>query len=262
MPFLKVNDAQLYYEVHGDGAPLVLIAGYTCDHTFWTGMLHDLAAKFQVLIFDNRAVGQTKDGGGKITLEMMADDTIGLIKQLGMKCPHIVGHSMGGGIAQTLAKKYPYDIAKLIIANSATKINVRAMTAIEDMLNLRKQNVDLDVLIETCMPWFFSSSYLAVPENIAKFKKILMSNSYFQTVEDQERQFHALQLFDTEKWLHEIKAPTLIMSAEEDIIALPQESQHLKKVIAGAELVVIPGAHSVPLELPGKVNKVILDFLT
>lgn len=262
MPFLKVNDAQIYYESHGSGSPLVLIAGYACDHTFWTGMLHDLAERFQVIIFDNRAVGQTKDGGADITLDMLVDDTMGLIKQLGIERPHVTGHSMGGGIAQLIATKYPNDIAKLIIMNSAAKINVRAMAALEDMLNLRKQNVDLDVLIETCMPWFFSSSYLSKPDNIAKFKKILMSNPYFQTVEDQARQFKALQLFDTENCLREIKSPTLIIGAEEDIVSLPQDSEHLAKSIAGAKLVTIPGAHSVPLELPAKVNQAVISFLS
>lgn len=261
MPFQHVNNAEIYYEIHGSGEPLVLIAGYTCDHTFWTAMLHQLARKFQVVIFDNRAVGQTKDSGSAITLEMLAEDTVALLKKLGVERPHILGHSMGGGIAQIVAKKYGDSIGKLIIANSTSKLNTRALAAIEDMLHLRKQNVEIDTLIETCMPWFFSSEYLSVPANIAKFKKILKENPDFQTVEDQERQFKALQLFNTEQYLHEIKSPTLIIAAEEDIISLLQESQHLASGIVGAELVTIPGAHSVPLELPGKVNQVIMEFL-
>lgn len=261
MPFINVENAQLYYEVHGSGTPLVLIAGYTCDHTFWTGMLHDLSERYQVVIFDNRAVGQTKDDGAAFTIEQLAEDTIQLIKKLGLRRPHVFGHSMGGGVAQIIAKKYPQHVDKLIIANSAAKLNVRAMAAIEDMLNLRKQQVDMDVLIETCMPWFFSSHYLSKPENIAKFKKILMSNPYFQSVEDQARQFHALQTFDAEHCLQDINSPTLVLAAEEDIITLPQESRHLVANIRGATLVTIPGAHSVPLEFPGRVNRAILNFL-
>jgi len=51
MAFLKVNGVNIYYETHGRGEPLVLIAGYSCDHLFWSAMLDELAEKFQVLIF-------------------------------------------------------------------------------------------------------------------------------------------------------------------------------------------------------------------
>lgn len=261
MPFANINHAKLYYEQHGHGAPLVLIAGYTCDHTFWIGMLPGLVKKFQVTIFDNRAVGQTKDDGGAITMDRMADDTVALIEQLKLNRPHILGHSMGGGIAQIVAKKYSGNMGKLIIANSAAKLNERSLHAIESMLHMRQQNVDLDTLIEECVSWFFSSNYLAVPDNIAKFKKILTSNPYFQSVEDQARQFQAIQGFDTTHCLPNIKSPTLVLTTEEDIIALPEESEHLAANITNAEMVTIPGAHSVPLEHPRKVSQVVLDFL-
>ena len=261
MATININGVDIYYELHGQGDPLVLIAGYTCDHTFWNAMLDELAEKFQVLIFDNRGIGQTKDNGTTFTLETVAEDTMALVRQLGLIHPHILGQSMGGAIAQIIAKKYPEKINKLIILNSAAKFNTRTVKAIESLLNLRKENVSFDVLIEASIPWFFSSDYLAKPENISTFKEILRNNPYPQSIQDQERQFRTIPPFDSRDWIHEIKATTLVIAAEEDIVALPTESQQLANTIPNAQFITISGGHSSPLEQPNEVNKAILKFL-
>ena len=225
-------------------------------------MLDELAKKFQVLIFDNRGIGQTKDNGATFTLETIAEDTMALVCQLGLIHPHILGQSMGGAIAQIIAKKYSDKINKLIILNSVAIFNTRTVKAIESLLNLRKENISLDLLIETSMPWFFSMDYLAKPENIASFKEIIKSNPYIQSIQDQERQFRTIPPFDSRNWIDGIKTNTLVIAAEEDIVALPTESQQLAKIIPNAQFITIPGGHSSPLEQPKEVNKTILKFLT
>ncbi|CDZ77544.1 Putative non-heme bromoperoxidase BpoC [Legionella massiliensis] len=260
MAFLKVNGASIYYEVHGQGEPLVLVAGYTCDHLFWSAMLDELAKKFQVLVFDNRAVGQTTDDGALFSLDDMAQDTMALIEHLGLKRPHILGQSMGGAIAQIIAKKYPDKIGKLIILNSTGKFNRRTDLALESLINLRKQDLSLDLLIEAAMPWFFSSAYMSDPKNIIAFKDAITGNPYPQSIEDQIRQCRNIPTFNSQSWQHEIKAPALVIAAVEDIIALPSESQELAKGI-NAQFVLIPGAHSSPLEQHQEVNKAVVNFL-
>ena len=261
MATIRINDMDVYYELHGHGTPLVLIAGYTCDHTFWDAMIDELAQMFQILIFDNRGAGQTKDMGASFTLETMVDDTMTLIQQLGIQRPHILGQSMGGVIAQLMAKKYADKINKLIILNSASQINRRTIKALESLLNLRKESISFDLLIETAMPWFFSSNYLAKPENITLFKEMLKNNPYLQSLQDQERQFMALLQFDSQSWLQEIKTPTLAIAATEDIVCLPEESQQLTKNIVNSQFIAIPSGHSSPLEQPKELNKIISKFL-
>src|SRR3990167_222636 len=208
MATININGVDIYYELHGQGNPLVLIAGYACDHTCWNAVLDELAKKFQVLIFDNRGIGQTKDNGATFTLETIAEDTMALVCQLGLIHPHILGQSMGGTIAQIIAKKYSAKINKLIILNSTAKFNTRTVKALESLLNLRKEDVSFDILIEASMPWFFSIDYLAQPENISTFKAILRNNPYPQSIQDQEHQFRTILSFDSREWIHEIKAQT------------------------------------------------------
>lgn len=261
MPIITVNNLDIYYELHGHGKPLVLIAGYTGDHTFWHLMLDELAEKFQVLIFDNRAIGQTKDNGNAFSLETMAEDTFALTEKLGLVRPHILGQSMGGIIAQIMAKKYADKIDKLITLNSSAKLSLRTLKTLESLLNLRKANTSFDLFIDTAIPWFFSSNYLANFKNISRFKEALLNNPYPQSVSDQERQLDALSGYDPSSWLLEINAPTLVLAAKDDIIALPDESKTLAREIKDSKFVMVPGAHSSPVEVAHEVNKNILQFL-
>jgi pimeloyl-ACP methyl ester carboxylesterase len=261
MPLAKLNEIDIYYELHGHGEPLVLIAGYSCDHTFWAAMLDTLIRHFQVLIFDNRGIGKTKDSGHAFTLENMAEDTFALINHLGLKRPHIVGQSMGGAISQIFARKFSHQINKLVILNSMPKVNLAALTVLEAMINLCKENIPFERIIDVSLPWFYSSHFFAIPKNIDTLKKIILNNPYPQSIADLERQYHAVKKFDSSDWLHEIKASTHVIVSENDIVTLPSEGKILQQKIPGATLTTITGGHSSPVENPRQVNQEILNFL-
>jgi pimeloyl-ACP methyl ester carboxylesterase len=255
-----IKGMKFFYELHGTGQPLVLIAGYTGDHTFWNLMLDKLVHKFQVLIFDNRAIGQTQGTNIPFTLEMMAEDTMELVNQLGLENPVILGQSMGGAIAQIIAKNYAFQIDKLIILNSAAKFSIRSIKVLNSLLNCRKENISFYLFIDAALPWFFSSDFLENPDNILAFKQALINNPHPQSVGEQERQFNALLPFDSRKWIHQISAPTMVISAIEDIIATPEDGLALAKGIPNSQFITIPGAHSSPVEQSFKVNQLIEQF--
>ena len=262
MPISTLNGVKLYYEVHGEGKPLVLIAGYACDHNVWNFMLNDLAKKFQLVIFDNRAIGQSKDNGAPFTLDTMADDTMSLIEHLGLVKPHILGQSMGGGIAQIIAKKYPQNIDRLIILNSMAHCSERTKLLLQHFLTALKANIDINLLIDLSMPWFFGNQFLKNQGLRTGFKQLQLNNPYPQTIPDQERQLQALSSFNSVNWLDEIIAQSLIIAANEDIISLPEESKRLANGIAKAQFQLVQGGHSSPLEAYEQVNALIFQFLT
>ena len=121
MPKIKANNATFYYELVGKGQPIILIAGYTCDYSTWQLMMEQLSNHFQVLVFDNRGIGQTTDTNEPLSAELMAEDVIALSEQLHLDKPHIVGQSMGGTIAQTIAAKFPDKINKLCLLTTSAK---------------------------------------------------------------------------------------------------------------------------------------------
>ncbi len=253
MAKIRVNDIDFYYECHGKGDPIVLIAGYSCDHTFWANIIDELTLHYQVYIFDNRGMGQTKDSTVELTLELMADDVIQIIKSLNIKQPIILGHSMGGIIAQIVAHKHPKGIKKLIVLNSAATINARTLMVLDSLLKVFKENVSFDTLISANMPWFFSPDYLANPKNIAWYKEFCKNNPFPPRTRILERQLAALVQHNSENWLSELRVPTLVIASENDIICLPAESKRLANNIPNAEFRMISGGHASPVEDPHQV---------
>ena len=103
MPMFSREDVDLYYECHGSGAPLFLIAGLASDSQSWQPIIGDLAAHFRVIALDNRGVGRTIPQDAPTSIRAMADDCVALIDHLRLPSVHVLGHSMGGFIAQELA---------------------------------------------------------------------------------------------------------------------------------------------------------------
>lgn len=258
MAIAKLNGIDMYYEVYGKGKPLVLISGYTCDHNFWEDMLEELTSTFQVLIFDNRAIGYTKDDNKPFTIQTMAKDTINLIEHLGLIKPIIIGQSMGGAIAQTIAAEFSDKIGRLIILNSVEKFNLVTKLALKNILDLRKAGIDFDLLIEAALPWVHSSEYLSVPKHINAFKEAIINNPAPQSIEDQARQLLAIEDFDSRLWSKKINTPALVVAATEDLITPINQCRQLA-INLNAKLIEIPGGHASPIEQPERVNQIILN---
>ena len=261
MPFIKANDATFYYELHGSGQPLVLISGYTCDHQVWLSVIEELSKHFQVLLFDNRGVGQTTDDNKSLSAELMAQDVISLIEQLDLKKPHIVGQSMGGTIAQCIAHTHPERIHKLGILTSSAKWRQAMLEGLKSTLSMREKNIDFDLIFEALIPWIFGESFLSNKETVAAFKKLMLENPYPQSLTDQARQFKVLEQFDGRAYLKNISAPTLIVHGTQDIITLLDESEFMAKQIPNASLIKVNCAHGMPIEVPQELSEILIAFL-
>ncbi len=96
-------DINIYYEDHGKGEPLLLIAGWGTDLTCWQFQIPEFSTKHRVIAFDNRGAGRTDAPDEPYSFRMMADDAVGLLDALGIGQAHILGVSMGGCIAQEIA---------------------------------------------------------------------------------------------------------------------------------------------------------------
>src|SRR5262245_22618692 len=129
MPKVPANGIDVYYEAHGAGDPLLLVAGFGCDHTIWSGLVPALAARHRVILFDNRGTGQTS--GAVTGVRQMADDAAGLLDALGPGPAHVAGHSMGGMIAQELALAHPGRVRSLALLSSCARLDDRGRAIIE-----------------------------------------------------------------------------------------------------------------------------------
>ncbi len=259
MPFMKINELDMYYELHGSGEPMVLINGLKADHTGWSPVMEELAKNYQVLIFDNRGAGQTKDSGKSFTVDVMANDTMTLIKTLELEKPYIIGHSLGGAVAQTIAKKYEDEISKVVLCNTFMKFNNEATNGFKKVLELHEKGVTQAEIMESIIPWVFSKSFIT-PEIVEYIRKVSNENPHPQSVQSYRNQFSALINFDSSQWVHSIAVPTLIIGSNADITADPIESQSLACRIPGAELHLLPGGHASTVEQPQMLGEIIKNY--
>ena len=121
MPKIQANGIELFYEESGAGEPLLLIAGFACDHTNWRKLVPLLASSYRLITFDNRGVGQSSSPTTPYTIGQMAEDTIGFLDAIGLDSVHVAGHSMGGQIALELALSSPTRVKSLILLSSCAK---------------------------------------------------------------------------------------------------------------------------------------------
>jgi len=261
MSEIKVNEISYYYELHGEGRPLIFTAGYGANHTAWRYVYPAFIDRYQVLIFDNPGSGRTRDQGGTLTTESMADGVAGLIDILGLKRPHIVGHSMGGAIAQKLAIKYPDKVDHLVIVNSCSRWNGRTLMAMQGLLDAIRCGASLDCQLEVSMPWLFGYKALADKDRTASLRDMILDNPTPPSLKELERQYQALVEFDSSGSLDKIKAPTLVVISDDDILALPSESERLANSIPGARIIRLPGGHVSEFEQPDLLAQSIRDFL-
>jgi 3-oxoadipate enol-lactonase len=221
MPYAQVGDIKLYYEVHGDGPPILLIPGLGADTRLFFNVVPLLAPSHQVVVLDPRGGGQSDKPAGQYSIEQMADDVAGLFGTLGVASADVVGYSMGGKIALQLAACHPELVDHLVLCATAPRPPV----------TLR-----------------FSRRWLmGLVSRIPMMRKADGQPSYAF-----EAQRQAARSFDGGGLLPQIKASTLIIRARRDRVVPASDAAELEK-IPGSSLVDLPGGHLTLVMVHGKV---------
>jgi pimeloyl-ACP methyl ester carboxylesterase len=123
---IEVNGAALYYEQHGDGAPLILIHGGLASSAEWEPVLPGLADGFMVIAPDSRGHGRSTNPAGELSYALIADDIAALIAVLGLRRPVVGGWSDGGQVTLELAARHPGAAGALIVGRRLSRLRRRA----------------------------------------------------------------------------------------------------------------------------------------
>jgi pimeloyl-ACP methyl ester carboxylesterase len=262
MPTSKINDITLYYESHGQGEPVVLIAGFGSDHTVWGGIVNLLKDSHQVIVLDNRGIGQTDVPTGIYSIKQMAQDVIALCDHLGVKKAHFVGNSMGGFIVQSLAYHYPDRTKSILISNSTTNAQCCFNIYLAAQLELLKAEAPLISLIKSSCSWVFSYGFLSQPEVFANLVQLTLDNPYPFTITGYEGQYAAIKAFDSRQWINQINVSTLVMGADEDLIFNEKSVKSLADSILGSTYFSFSHCGHLPfIEYPEKFARLVVEHV-
>ena len=262
MPKVKVGDIHIYYEVKGEGDPLLLIMGIGGKTTQWRWQVDDLARDFRVIVFDNRGAGKTDKPDMEYTMKMFADDTAGLLQALNINQASVFGISMGGMIALELVCQHPELVKKLILGCTTPggrNSVVLGKDAHEVMTSNRK--LGLEQFYHKMIPWVFSADFLAHNPHMGEQWLALQLENPTPDYSYQ-RQWEATMHHNTFRRLPQISVPTLVITGSEDKLIPPQNSELMAREIPGAKLVMMEGAgHCFFVERAEETNKIIRDFI-
>ncbi len=175
MPTVKVRDINMYYEIHGEGEPLVLIHGIL-DISGWSNQIPTLSQRYRVVAFDNRGVGRTDSTEPPYTTAGMADDTAGLLDVLGIDQAHIVGYSLGGAIAQELAIKYPERVKSLILAGAFARLSPIVLSRNKLFMRMLKEGIDIEIALRDFYLWSFSDRFFEDEAQVAAAVNNFLTN--------------------------------------------------------------------------------------
>lgn len=258
----SVNGVNIYYELHGQGPPLVMIMGLRRNIEWWYRQIPVLGRHYQLLVFDNRGAGRSDQPEMAYSIRLFAEDTAALMDHLGIEHAPVLGYSMGGYIAQELAINYPEKVQSLILAAtgaggpSAVKMDPERQKEFEDVVGLTPEQV-----LEKNSDIYFSPDFIETcPDEVAEF--IQVSLRHPQPDVAFLRQYDACLRHDTSDRDKQIKVPVLIMTGGEDPLVPPENSTILQKYLPQADLVVFPKCrHCFFIEMAEEFNQKVIDFL-
>ena len=272
MPKKLVNNINLSYHTIGSGVPIVFIAGLGMDHMGWLYQIPDFQQHYQLILPDNRGMGQSTGSDDQYTTALMADDIAGLLTQLRIDNAHIIGSSMGGMIAQELALRHPEMVNKLLLCSTFAKhpemitylkqgLNQLGNRKKNDLSDLHADSFTFGPVYDFFLKQVFDETYFKMHESMITntLQRFIQQDLFVETF---LKQLHAIFHHDTLDRLSQITADTLVLTGNNDRLVPTNCSKILAEKISKARLSVIDGAtHVFHIEQPELFNHIIHSFL-
>ena len=248
----------------GSGPTILFVMGLGGRATDWNDAFLDrLADAFEVVTFDNRGTGASYHPDGEWTLDVMADEAVGVLDALGRRRAHVVGLSMGGMIAQLVALRHPDRVERLaLLATHMGGFSVvpPAPPAIAMLMADRSRPPDeivREAMTTICAPGFAVRDPGAIEELITLALAQPTPPATFV------RHMGAIMATDRSGRLADIRAPTLVVHGDQDSLIPVDNGRALAAGIAGARLVELPETGHMPMwERPERLATLLREFLT
>jgi 3-oxoadipate enol-lactonase len=257
VPTLRIHDIEMYYEIHGEGEPLLLIHGLGSSTRNWEAQVRYFAPRYQVITYDMRGHGRSSKPPGPYSMRAFAEDACGLLQALGIPAAHVVGISMGGMIAFELAVRYPGLLRSLVIVNSYAEMRVET---IREHIEKWQRLLILELLGVRQMGKLLSRRLFSKPEQ-GELRRVFVEHWAGNDKRAYKESMRAILGWEVEARLGEICCPVLVIASDGDYLPLEEKRNYIAK-IPDARLAVIPDArHAVAVERPQEFNQILDDFL-
>jgi len=264
LPKIKVNDINIYYEIHGDGPPLLMITGLSAN-IYWYNdeYIEEFAKHYKLIILDNRGTGRTDTTDKEFSIKMLAEDAVGLMDALKIDKFFLMGTSMGGMISQELVLNFPERVEKIVLCSTSCGMRkgIPPPPQVLQLMKTKREGMKPEFIAKASLPILYTKEFI---KNNREFIKSFIQQLIKAPITPEmfDRQIIAISKFNSFKRLKTITTPTLIIHGKEDILLPPQNSEIIAKEIPNAKLVLFDdAAHIVFQPEPERVFNTIFEFL-
>lgn len=257
MPFAKLPDSQLHYELAGpEDAPVLLFSNSlgTTLH-MWDAQLPDFTKHFRVLRFDTRGHGESSVTPGPFTIEQLSNDVLHLLDFLHLEQVSLCGLSMGGMTGMFLGAHSPTRFHRIVLCNTAAKIGT------PEVWNARIEAVQksgMNSVASAVIERWFTPSFRAAHAGTTSTMLSMLENA---NPAGYVANCAAVRDFDFRDRLSELRVPALVVSGTHDPVTTPSDGRFLVQHIPTAQFVEIPAAHISNIEAQVEFNREVLSFL-
>jgi pimeloyl-ACP methyl ester carboxylesterase len=266
----EVNGVKLWYDVSGDGEPVVQIHGAGFGHFNFAPATPELSKHFKVVDFDMRGYGSSDRPVQQYDMDVCADDVAVVLGALGIEGAHVHGTSMGGMIAIVFAGKYPGRTTSVVINCAAAKLGLAGRLTFKNWIDIARMDPDgpgSRILAEMIAWQALSKSFLETPDGVAAIDTIQQILRDSNSLEVFTTACQAMCDMDIRGWLPKITSPALVLGGDEDLMTPWDQGpdgagqEAIYQGISGAEKHVIHGSnHSTIFDNSAEHNRVVIDF--
>jgi len=258
---IRLDSCEVNCEVAGEGRPVVLLHGLGGSTVLWGDLGERLARDYLVVSLDLRGAGATRElERRELSLETWAGDLRGVLEELHVERPVLVGHSLGASVALKYALTWPDDVAALVLMGADANLSHLAprMHAAADAIG----SLGLDRWVRE--RWsqntpFAAASLERAPELLELYRAMLLANDpgdYVRTC------LAIAGAEDLTSRLGEVSQPALVIVGGADDRTLPEHGRKLARRLPEARVVQLEGVgHTLPLEAPGEIAGAVAEFL-
>jgi pimeloyl-ACP methyl ester carboxylesterase len=263
VPFADAHGVRLYYEVHGQGEPLLLHPGFGSTVPVYWANTAALARHFQVIVFDPRGSGRSGVPEGACTMQDFANDAAALLDAAGVESAHVFGTSFGGMVAQHLAIEHPRRVRRLVLGCTTAGGTRHVLPPGDNVVRFlgAAENPDPVAAVRATYFMHYSDEYAASHD--AEIVARSLANEHLRsTPQGRAGQLAAVQGHDTHDRLREIAAPTLVLHGAGDGMVPVENGRMLAAAIPNARLIIYQrGRHIFFAECAAQLNADIVAFL-
>jgi pimeloyl-ACP methyl ester carboxylesterase len=252
----KLNGIDIYYDISGEGEPLVLVEGLGYSSWMWE-FQRSLSDRLKLIVYDNRGVGMSSKPEMPYTMNDFVNDLSALVEDIGLDSFFLLGASMGGMIAQEFAFRHGNMLKGLIL--SSTNFGIRSVQPSARVLKILASQPTESSIYERMAPAFSSET---VEKRKELVKEIIGLRMKINDKVMQLQQISAVVNFDSLDRLGSLNMPVLILSGEDDHVVPLENSLRMHEILPNSRFVKFRNAgHLVNMEKPEEYNHEVLNFI-